>query len=132
MKQIIALTLLLSALTFPAITPAEVVPVASARVQHVVIVWLKDHSQAAREQYIQATKTLSNLPMVLRYQVGTALPGGDRAVVDSSYDVAIVATFENATALDAYIKHPDHGKTLQEKLKPLVDKVIVYDFAEAQ
>lgn len=68
--------------------------------------------------------------MVWRYQVGTALPGGDRKVVDSSYDVAINATFESAQALEAYVQHEDHAKILQEKLKPLVDKAVVYDFVE--
>ena len=66
-------------------------------------------------------------------------PGGRRCarhplhvnVVDHSYDVAIVATFESTQALDAYSRHADHDKVIDEKLKPLVDKVIVYDFAEA-
>ena len=132
MKRVTAFTMLLSALMFTAVSSAEVVPPpATGRVHHVVIVWLKDHgSPAARQQYIEATKPLSKLPMVLRYQVGTVLPG-NREVIDSSYDVAIVATFENAQALDAYSRDSDHDKVINERLKPLVDKVIVYDFAEA-
>jgi len=131
MKRVLALTILLSASLFAAASSAEVLSSASGRVHHVVIVWLKDHGNpTAREQYIEATRSLSKLPMVWRYQVGTALPGG-RDVVDSSYDVGIVATFENAQALDAYLQHPDHGKVLEAKLKPLVNKVLVYDFAEA-
>jgi hypothetical protein len=131
MKRALAFTILWFALMFTAVGSAEVMPPAAGRVHHVVIVWLKDHgSQTARRQYIEASKSLSRLPMVWRYQIGTVLPGG-REVVDSSYDVAIVATFENARALDEYTRHPDHKKVLEEKLKPLVDKVVVYDFAEA-
>jgi hypothetical protein len=47
-------------------------------------------------------------------------------------DVAIVATFENAQALDEYSRHPDHNKVINEKLKGLVDRVVVYDFVEAR
>ena len=111
---------------------AEVASSAPGRVHHIVIVWLKDHgSAAARQQYIEATRDLSKLPMVWRYQVGTALPGGGRQAVDSSYDVAINATFENAKALEAYLQHEDHARILQEKLKPLVDRAVVYDFVDA-
>jgi len=130
MKRVTAFTILLSAWLLSAVSSAEVVPPATGRVHHVVIVWLKDHGNpAARQQYIEATKPLAKLPMVQRYQVGTVLPG-KREVVDSSYDVAIVATFENAQALDEYSRNADHDKVIYEKLKPLVDKVIVYDFAE--
>jgi hypothetical protein len=131
MKRALAFTLLWSLLLFTAVGSAEVMPPAAGRVHHVVIVWLKDHGNpAARQRYIEASQQLAKLPMVWRYQIGTALPGG-REVVDKSYDVAIVATFENAQALDDYTRHPDHKKVLEESLKPLVDKVVVYDFAEA-
>lgn len=131
MKPVLALAIFLSALLFADVGSSEVLPSATGRIHHVVIVWLKDHgSPAARQQYIEATRALSKLPMVWRYQIGTVLPGA-REVVDGSYDVAIVATFENAQALDEYTRHPDHEKVLKERLKPLVDKVVVYDFAEA-
>lgn len=131
MKRMTVFALLVCVLTFTVASSAEVVPSTAGRIHHVVIVWLKDHgSSAARQQYIDATKSLSKLPMVSSYHVGAALPG-KRDVVDSSYDVAIVATFENAQALDEYSRHPDHDKVINERMKPLVDKVIVYDFIEA-
>ncbi|WP_232020555.1 Dabb family protein [Methylocaldum marinum] len=125
------MTFLIFSLMFTAVSSAEPVPPTAGRVHHVVIVWLKEHGNPeARRQYIEATQSLSKLPMLLSYQVGTVLPG-KRDVVDSSYDVAIVATFENAQALDEYSRHPDHDKVIDEKLKQLVDKVLVYDFVEA-
>jgi hypothetical protein len=111
-------------------TAEEVSPSTATRVHHVVIVWLKDHgSAAARQRYIEISRAQARLPMVMRYQVGTAVPGG-REAVDSSYDVAIVASFENREALDAYLQHPEHKKVVEEGLKPLVERFIVYDFSE--
>lgn len=101
------------------------------RVHHVVIVWLKDAgSTVAREQYIAQSRRLSQLPMVLDYRVGTTLPKS-REIVDSSYDVAVVATFANQQGISDYLDHPVHKKIVDEALKPLVAKAIVYDFAEA-
>lgn len=131
MKRLKVFTFLLLVPMFTAVSSAEPVPRVAGRVHHVVIVWLKEHGNPeARRQYIEATQSLSRLPMLLSYHVGTVLPG-KRDVVDSSYDVAIVATFENTQALEAYSRHPDHDKVINEKLKPLVDKVLVYDFVEA-
>ena len=99
-------------------------------VHHVVIVWLKEHGNAgARQRYIEIARAQAKLPMVVRYQVGAALPGG-REVVDSSYDIAIVASFENQDALSAYLQHPEHKRVVEEGLKPLVDHFVVFDFAE--
>lgn len=132
MRQSIAFIMLLSALLFPASGFTELVSPAPGRVAQVVIVWLKDHgNQTARNRYIEGTKALSKLPMVQSYRVGTVLPGG-RNIVDSSYDLAIVATFKNRRKFDEYLKHPDHDKIIAEKLKPLVDKIIVYDFVETK
>lgn len=112
---------------------AETEPAAGIanRVHHVVIVWLKDAgNRAAREQYIAHSRRLAKLPMVLDYRVGTPLPGG-REIVDSSYDVAVVSTFANPQAVTDYVEHPEHKQIIEQALKPLVAKAIVYDFNEA-
>jgi Stress responsive A/B Barrel Domain len=130
MKYRIAIITLFSALLFPALASSTDLSRTSGPVHHVVIVWLKDHgSQAARKRYLQAAKPLSKLPMVQKYEVGFALPG-KRDVVDSSYDVAVHALFKNRRALDEYLAHPDHKKVIEKKLKPLVEKVVVYDFSD--
>ncbi|MGZ8244933.1 Dabb family protein [Methylomagnum sp.] len=132
MKQAIALLLALFAFLFNTAGLAETVPPTNGKVNHVVIVWLKDHGPQARQQYIEATRNLAKLPMVLSYTVGAQLPALERKALDASYDLAVVATFADPKALDDYLKHPEHSKTLTEKLKPLVDKVVVYDFASVQ
>lgn len=99
----------------------------SGPVSHVVIAWLKKPGDAeARKKFIDTTKSFSTLPGVIDHRVGTVLPSG-RKVVDSSFDVATVITFENRKALLAYLKHPRHEHAVKNTLKPLVEKVIVYD-----
>jgi hypothetical protein len=111
-------------------TAVAEVPGGETRVHHVVIVWLKDAGNpAAREQYIAQSRRLSKLPMVIDYRIGTALPGG-REIVDSTYDVAVVSTFANRQAVTAYMEHPEHKEVIEQALKPLVAKAVVYDFAE--
>lgn len=124
---------LLGAATLRAVPAiAEVIPYAAEKpIHHVVIIWLKDAGNpAAREQYIAQSRRMSKLPMVKEYRVGTVLSGG-REIVDTSYDVAVVATFANQQALKDYLDHPEHKKVVEEALKPLVAKAVVYDFAEA-
>ncbi len=133
LKRILLPFLLVTVANLTAIAPAlaEATGSGDKRIHHVVIVWLKDAgSAAAREQYIAGSRRLSKLPMVLDYRVGTALPG-TREIVDSSYDVAVVATFADQQAITAYMEHPEHQKIIDETLKPLVAKAVVYDFAEA-
>lgn len=129
-RSAFSLIAILSTVMLSAPASSEVIPASVSRVHHVVIVWLKEHGNAAaRERYLEASRRLSKLPMVLRYQVGTVLAGG-RDVVDSSYDVAVVATFESQQALHAYLDDPTHKEVIEQGLKPLVEKVVVYDFAE--
>lgn len=131
-KHITRALALCAALFGQACVFAEEAPASNARrVHHVVIVWLKDAgSTAAREQYIAHSRRLSKLPMVLDYKVGTVLPK-TREIVDSSYDIAVVSTFADQAAIQAYLDHPEHQTIVQEALKPLVARAIVYDFVDA-
>jgi hypothetical protein len=101
---------------------------------HVVVIWLKQHGDPeAQRKYIEGSKRLSRLPGVLSYDIG---PVADikrdkpSASVDDSFDVAVSATFDSKESLENYSKHPEHGKVIQEILKPLVDRYKVYDFTE--
>jgi hypothetical protein len=99
-------------------------------VTHVVVCWLKDPGNAdARDQIIEASRSFSAIPGVRGVRVGPALPS-ERAIVDDSFDVAIVLSFEDNQALARYLEHPRHQKAVREVLQPLVRKVIVYDFLE--
>jgi hypothetical protein len=47
--------------------------------------------------------------------------------VDDSFDVGLVMRFANQADLSAYEKHPMHVKAVNEVLKPLAAKLLVYD-----
>lgn len=97
-------------------------------VNHIVIAWLKQPGDVeARKRFIETTKGFAKLPGVIGHRVGLVLPS-DRKVADSSFDIAVVITFKDKEALAAYLEHPEHKKGLDEVLKPLVEKVVVYDF----
>ena len=104
------------------------------KIQHVVIVWLKQHGAAeTQQQYIAASKPLAALPGVLSYTVGT--PANIKRerpnpALDDSYDLAVSSSFENEQAYQEFLKNPDYVKVAMEVLRPLVDSYRVYDFVE--
>jgi len=105
-----------------------------AKIHHVVIVWLKQHGDTQlRQQYIEQSKPLADLPGVLSYQVG--MPANIKRArlnpaVDESYDLAVDSVFESQQAYEDFLKHPDYVRLAQEVLKPWVESYKVYDFAE--
>lgn len=101
-----------------------------AGVVHVVLVWLKEAGNTAqRQQIITASKQLKDIPGVLDLRVGEVIPS-DRSVVDSSYDVALTLRFANDAALQAYLIHPVHKRTVKEVFMPIMDKFRVMDFRD--
>ena len=66
---------------------------------------------------------------MVKVAAGRAIPS-ERPVVDDSFDVAIVMAFKDQAALRAYDNHPDHKKAVEETLKPLVGKMVIYDFLD--
>ncbi|MDX6766315.1 MAG: Dabb family protein [Candidatus Methylacidiphilales bacterium] len=97
-------------------------------VQHVVVCWLKQPGDpTARAQLIGTSLGFKDLPGVVDVQAGTPLPS-DRPVVDDSFDVALTMTFRDEAALRAYENHPAHKKAVEDVLKPLVARFVVYDF----
>lgn len=124
----IALYLLLAApLAVPAAGPGES-ETAHEGINHVVLIWLKEPGNADhRARIIAGSHQLRTIPGVLEVRVGEVVPS-DRAVVDDSFDVALIMTFPNSGALDAYVDHPRHQRLLRELFRPLVDRILVYDF----
>ena len=106
----------------------EVTAKPQATVTHVVLCWLKTPGdEAARQKIIETSKRFESIPGVVSVTSGHVLPS-TRPVVDSSYDVGMVITFTDEAALRAYDGHPTHRKAVDEVLKPLVGKFVVYDF----
>ncbi len=95
---------------------------------HVVLCWLKDSGNAEqRRQLIEVSKSFRSIPGVCAVMAGEVVPG-EREIVDSSFDIGILLTFANENDMQAYLAHPDHTKAVRETLKPLVSKIVVYDF----
>lgn len=98
------------------------------RVSHVVVVWFKEQGNTQmREQFIAASRALENLPGVVSRHVSTVIPS-KRSKVDSSFDVAVTVTFKNAQAMKTYMQNPKHKLLLKDQLKPIVDRVVIYNF----
>ena len=99
-------------------------------VHHVVICWLKDAgNEEQRERLIHASRGFYGIPGIVDLSAGEVLPG-ERSMVDSSFDVAIVMTFRNKQDMKRYLSHPDHEKARDEILVPLTERVVVYDIIE--
>ncbi len=116
----------LISLSFPISSYAEV---KQQTVTHVVLVWLKKPgNKAMRQQFISISKQLNDLPGIMYRHVGEVM-ASERQVVDDTFDVAVTATFKNKKALQAYLDHPRHKEIIHQKLKPMINRVVIYDFA---
>ena len=97
-------------------------------VEHVVVVWLKSPGNAEhRRRIITESEVLRGIPGVTGLRSGEVIPS-DRSIVDSSFDVALIVSFADQAAMQAYLSHPVHVELVEQTLKPLVDKIRVYDF----
>ena len=100
----------------------------NSEVSHVVMVWLNDPGNAEmRKQFINASSVLNTLPGVIHRHVGVVMQS-DKKNVDDSFDVAVTVTLQDKNALQAYLDNPKHKQVLEKKLKPLVKRVVVYNF----
>ena len=83
----------------------------SRLIRHIVMWKLKESAEGAtREQNAQTMRALlENCRDVAagtrEFEVGIAAPGEE-----STYDVVLVSTFDDAAALNAYQVHPEHDK----------------------
>ena len=114
----------------PACQQGKDLPGSTSNVHHVVVCWLNKHgNKEARQKVIEVSRGFSAIPGVIDVRAGRVVHS-EREIVDSSFDVAIYLSFENEQKLFEYLNHPIHKKAVEETLKPLVRKVIVYDFIE--
>ena len=96
---------------------------------HVVIFWTDPAQPNAADELIAgAHKYLKPIPGLQQFHIGKMV-GSDRPVVDQTYQVALNTMFTNKQAQDDYQVHPLHLEFVAKYVKPLVKKVLVYDFA---
>ena len=127
MKKIIFLLQVVSYVymsTFIAPVAAE----ENKKITHVVMVWLNEPgNKQQRSAFIKASEQLNDFPGIVNRHVGVVMPS-DRKIVDDTFDVAVTVTLESKKALQAYLNDPKHKKILHDKIKPLVNRTVVYDF----
>ena len=96
-------------------------------VYHVVLIWLKTYRNEMRiNKIINASRELEKIPGVLEVSTGKVLRSA-RVIVDDTFDVSIIIKFASKEYLKYYLVHPIHIKIANEVIKPLANKITVYD-----
>ena len=95
---------------------------------HIVILWTDPAKHDAIDQLLAgAERLLRPIPGIVAFHAGKMV-SSPRPVVDQSYQVALNVIFKDKAGQDSYQLHPLHVEFVQTLLKPLVTKVLVYDF----
>ncbi len=91
---------------------------------HMVFFYLKEATSVEEFKAITSNFILS-MDLVKSYHIG--IPAGTpRDVVDNSYSVCLVATFDSKKDQDAYQTHPIHLRYVEDH-KDKWNKVVIYD-----
>jgi hypothetical protein len=94
------------------------------RIQHVVLVKLRDPAQGAT--LLEECRTLlATIPSIRTFAAGSPL-ANPRPTVDSDYDVGFAMGFDNEEAYAAYVEHPQHQDMLR-RWGPRVEWIRQYD-----
>lgn len=96
-------------------------------ITHVVVFWTDKPHAENQQRLLEGCRKLSEIPGVLEFRCGPAVPS-ERGAVDDSFAVALSMTFENQAAAEAYQTHLLHQEFLENTFKPLVRRFVVYDF----
>ena len=98
------------------------------RFSHIVIFWTDPAQPDAADKIVAgAHKFLKTIPGLTFFQVGKMV-GSTRPVVEQTYQVALNTVFTSQQAQDDYQVHPQHLEFIAQCVKPLVNKIVVYDF----
>jgi uncharacterized protein with GYD domain len=83
------------------------------------LVLLKWTPEATPDQIASVVDGLRRLPAIIpeirRYDIGT-----DLALRDGTYDLALVAEFDDADAWRVYAGHPDHVAVIDDRILPIL------------
>ena len=95
---------------------------------HIVVFWTDPAQPDAADKLIAGAEQLLNpIPGVLQFHAGTMSPS-HRPVVEQSYQVALNVIFPDKQAEQDYQSHPLHQEFIAQCVKPLVKRIVVYDF----
>ena len=98
-------------------------------VVHVVLIWLKEPGNKEHiQQVIEVSNQLKEIPGIQEMRVGKSITS-DRKIVDDSFDVGLYMIFDNQEDMETYLVHPEHKKAVTTILRPLANKILVYDIS---
>ena len=99
---------------------------------HLALFWLK-HSDSAedRQALVQGVDSLRTNEQVRSLQIGFPAATEERGVVDNSWSVSELMTFDSLDDQAAYQVHPIHQAFIG-RCGHLWEKVVVYDMADGQ
>jgi len=66
----------------------------------------------------------ARIPEIRHWSQGTNVMESDR-----NYDFCLIGDFESEAALQIYQDHPAHQQVVTERIRPIVDSVVVVDFS---
>lgn len=100
------------------------------RINHLVLIWLKESGNTEqRQQVIEASRALEQIPGVIKIRAGSVMPS-ERAIVDDSFDVGVHMLFADRQSMERYTAAPEHLQIVKERVMPLAKKLVIYDFEE--
>jgi hypothetical protein len=92
-------------------------------ITHVVLVKLKDQSPKNIESVRALLSSLSGkIPSLRHFEVGADVTRSER-----SYELALIAKFDDSTGLKEYLTHPIHVP-ISSKLRELAANISVVDY----
>jgi hypothetical protein len=97
---------------------------------HSVYFWLRDDlSSTDRAAFVDGIRSLCAIDSVQRGFIGTPA-ATNRPIIDTSYSYALVVSFADQAAHDAYQVHPVHDR-FRERCDGAWTKIVIYDALEA-
>ena len=101
------------------------------RLTHLALFWLKRPDSAEdRTMLIAELETLRGIEQVKTLHIGVPAASEAREVVDHSWSVSELMTFDNLADQAAYQPHPLHEAFIA-KCAHLWERVVVYDIGDA-
>ncbi|HEV7990562.1 MAG TPA: Dabb family protein [Gemmatimonadaceae bacterium] len=93
---------------------------------HSVYFWLHDDlSPAAKTKFVDGIRSLAAIDVVQQGFIGVPA-ATNRAIIDQSYSYALILSFADAAAQDAYQVHPVHD-AFRENCGGSWKKIVIYD-----
>jgi hypothetical protein len=97
---------------------------------HSVYFWLRDDLSAeGKQRFVDGIRSLTTIESVAQGFIGTPA-ATDREIIDRSYSYALVVSFADEEAHDAYQVHPVHDR-FREQCGGSWKKIVIYDAVSA-